>query len=325
MRDQHRAFPPETPSLAGLHQLQFIRCFRYHKRISSRDARRTSTARAAMVRPACVWIRTSGTQESSGHRMLVGTKSGGRVHRAPARRCIACCSWRQGNRDPRHPRPGIHRLLGSAPERRVARRTGIAPVSALSAALHSPIRSITRFPDSLSSVLGPHLPVSENYKDSLWGSRFFAKWFGVSQRDCAFQRTDDNRIERRERARKPLDRATPVPGAINRSVTPPVVRPGQHRAAAELEPVVRPQELRQAAFHGQSIQDPRHRWGRTLNRNATRLRWSPALVKLECLGLPGRSRKQPSRSTGRYRRCRTGHAHGHDRSRQSSGILLLLV
>ena len=37
------------------------------------------------------------------------TESGGRVHRAAARRCIACCSWRQGNRDPRHPRPGIHR------------------------------------------------------------------------------------------------------------------------------------------------------------------------------------------------------------------------
>jgi hypothetical protein len=114
-----------------------------------------------------------------------------------------------------------------------------------------------------------------------------------------------------------------LPGAINRGVTPPVVRPGQHRAAAELEPVVRPQELGQMAFHGQSIEDPRHRWRRTLNRNATSLRWSPALVT--CPGLPGRSRKQRSRSTGRYRHCRTGHALGHDRSRQSSGILLLLV
>jgi len=50
-----------------------------------------------------------GDEESPGHRMLVGTKSGGRVHRAAARRRIACCSWRQGNRDPQHPRPGIYR------------------------------------------------------------------------------------------------------------------------------------------------------------------------------------------------------------------------
>src|SRR4030095_13845482 len=41
----------------------------------------------------------------------------------------------------------------------------------------------------------------QNYKNSLWGSRFFAKWFGVSQRDCAFERTDNNRIEH-ERSRK---------------------------------------------------------------------------------------------------------------------------
>src|SRR5215470_8030347 len=42
----------------------------------------------------------------------------------------------------------------------------------------------------------------QNYKDSPWGRGMFARLFGTTQRDWAFQTTHDNRIGRRECARE---------------------------------------------------------------------------------------------------------------------------
>lgn len=42
----------------------------------------------------------------------------------------------------------------------------------------------------------------QNYKDSVWGRGVFARVFGVTQRDWALERTDENRFERRERSRE---------------------------------------------------------------------------------------------------------------------------
>ena len=50
-----------------------------------------------------------------------------------------------------------------------------------------------------------------------------------------------------------------LPGSISRSVTPRVVRPRQHGAPAELQAVVRPQHLRQAARDRERVEDARHR------------------------------------------------------------------
>ena len=36
-----------------------------------------------------------------------------------------------------------------------------------------------------------------NYRDSLWGRGMFARMFGTTQRDWAYQRTSDRRMERR--------------------------------------------------------------------------------------------------------------------------------
>jgi hypothetical protein len=55
----------------------------------------------------------------------------------------------------------------------------------------------------------------QNYKDSLWGRGDFARVFGTSQRDWAYQMTDDSRRERRRKAYDRWEVRRPYPAAAS--------------------------------------------------------------------------------------------------------------